>query len=124
VSNGSSTFLGGDAIGISKNSKHAAEAWNFLSWLMTEKAQKTVFADNNDTASNFKVLENDYTGADPRTLIGNATVKTGKTPIAQNFNTAFNAAGSPWQILIQDAIWGDASKIKADNDAITAALGG
>ena len=124
VSSGSSTFLGGDAIGISKNSKHAAEAWNFLSWLMTEKAQKTVFADNNDTASNFKVLENDYTGADPRTLIGNATVKTGKTPIAENFNTAFNAAGSPWQILIQDAIWGDASKIKADNDAITAALGG
>ena len=29
-----STFLGGDAMGISKDSKHVAQAWNFLYWLM------------------------------------------------------------------------------------------
>ena len=28
-----STFLGGDAMGISKDSKHVAQAWNFLYWL-------------------------------------------------------------------------------------------
>ena len=122
VSSGSSTFLGGDAIGISKDSKHVAQAWNFLAWLMTDQAQQAVFADNNDTASNLSVLENGYKNADPRTLVGNGTIKNGQTPIATNFNEAFNAAGSPWQILIQDAIWGDASKTAADNNAITAAL--
>ncbi|GAA5200567.1 sugar ABC transporter substrate-binding protein [Rugosimonospora acidiphila] len=123
VDSGSSTFLGGDAIGITKDSKHVAQAWNFLAWLMSEQAQQTVFADNNDTASNFKTLESGYKDADPRTLIGNGTIKTGQTPIATNFNDAFNAAGSPFQILFQDAVWGDASKIDADNQAITTALG-
>lgn len=124
VSGGSSTFLGGDAIGISKDCKKPAQAWNFLAWLMTQKAQQSVFADNNDTASNLKVLESGYTKADPRTQIANKTVRTGQTPIATNFNEAFNASGSPWQLLIQDAVWGDASKVAKDNTAITTALAG
>lgn len=124
VSGGSSTFLGGDAIGISKDCKKPAQAWNFLAWLMTQKAQQSVFADNNDTASNLKVLESGYTMADPRTQIANKTVRTGQTPIATNFNEAFNASGSPWQLLIQDAVWGDASKVAKDNTAITTALAG
>lgn len=124
VSGGSSTFLGGDAIGISKDCKKTAQAWSFLSWLMTEKAQQTVFADNNDTASNLRVLEDGYSKADARTRIANGTIKNGQTPIATNFNEAFNASGSPWQLLIQDAVWGDASKIAKDNAAITTALAG
>jgi len=123
VDGGSSTFLGGDAIGVSKDSKHAAQAWNFLSWLMTEDAQQKVFADNNDTASNLEVLANGYQDADPRTIVANSTIKDGQTPIAVNFNEAFNAAGSPWQILVQDGVWGDASKVDTDNDAITSTLG-
>ncbi len=123
VDGGSSTFLGGDAIGISRSSKNAAQAWNFMAWLMTEDAQQTVFADNNDTASNLTVLENGYADADPRTLVANATIKDGRTPVSVNFNEAFNAAGSPWQLLIQHAIWGDGSSVDADNDAITAILG-
>ena len=39
-----STFLGGDAMGISKDSKHVAQAWNFLYWLMSDDAQKKVFS--------------------------------------------------------------------------------
>ncbi|MER8252609.1 extracellular solute-binding protein, partial [Acinetobacter baumannii] len=39
-----STFLGGDAMGISKDCKHVAQAWNFLAWLMSDDAQKEVFA--------------------------------------------------------------------------------
>lgn len=116
-----STYLGGDAMGISKNSKHVDQAWNFVSWLMSEKAQKEVFADNNDTASNIKVLENDYKDADERIQIVNSTIglENSRTPISKKFNEAFNAAGSPWQILIQDQVWGDSSKLEADNKAIT-----
>ena len=105
VDGGSSTFLGGDAIGISQSSENVAQAWNFLAWLMTDEAQQQVFADNNDTASNLTVLAESYADADPRTQIGNDTVKDGQTPIAVNFNEAFNAAGSPWQLLVQDQIW-------------------
>lgn len=118
------TYLGGDAMGISKNSKHVDQAWNFLSWLMTEDAQKAVFADNNDTASNLKTLENDYADADERIQIINKTLglENSQTPIAKKFNEAFNAAGSPWQILIQNQVWGDSSKLETDNKAINEVL--
>lgn len=120
---GQSTFLGGDAIGVSKSSENVDQAWNFLAWLMTDDAQQKVFADNNDTASNISVLENGYTNADPRTLVANATIKDGRTPAAINYNEAFNASGSPWQTLFQNAVFGDGSSLSADNDAITAILG-
>lgn len=119
-----STFLGGDALGISKSSKNVAQSWNFMHWLMSDEAQQEVFADNNDTASNLSVLENGYADADPRTLIANATIKDGRAPVAVNFNEAFNAAGSNWQLLVQDAVWADGSQIDSLNEQITATLGG
>lgn len=119
-----STFLGGDAMGISKDCKNVDQAWNFLAWLMSADAQKQVFADNGDTASNLKVLKEDYADADERVQTFNGTVAAGHTPVSANFNEAFNAAGSPWQILVQDAVWGDESKIDDDNDAITDILAG
>ncbi|QOR71275.1 sugar ABC transporter substrate-binding protein [Ruania alkalisoli] len=122
VDGGESTFLGGDAIGISSDSENAPQAWNFMQWLMSEDAQQEVFADNNDTAANLAVLESGYEGADPRTAIANATVEHGRTPVAVHFNEAFNAAGSPWQLLIQDAVWGDASTISSHNEAINTIL--
>jgi multiple sugar transport system substrate-binding protein len=107
----------------SKDSKHDAEAWNFLAWLMKDKTQQKVFADNNDTASNLNVLKDGYPKADARTKAANAVIEKGQTPIATNFNEAFNASGSPWQTLFQDVVWGKASKLKADNAAITSTLG-
>ena len=118
----SATYNGGDAMGISKNCQHVEQAWNFIAWLMTEEAQQEVFAANNDTASNLKVLANGYEDADERVKTSNATIETGHTPKSVNFNEAVNAAGSPWQILIQDAVWGDESKIDEDNQAITDVL--
>ena len=118
-----STFLGGDAIGISQSSKNVDQAWDFISWLMTDEAQQEVFADNNDTASNLSVLENGYADADPRTQAANATIKDGRTPAAINYNEAFNASGSPWQMLFQNAVFGDGTSLQTDNDAITSILG-
>lgn len=123
VGGNQSTFLGGDAIGISKSSKNVDQAWDFISWLMTDVAQQEVFADNNDTASNLSVLANGYADADPRTLVANATIQDGRTPAAVNYNEAFNASGSPWQVLFQNAVFGDGTTLQADNDAITAILG-
>lgn len=120
-----STFLGGDAMGISKDCEHVAQAWNFLAWLMGEDAQKEVFADNGDTASNIATLQNAYDDADERVKIINSVIidGNGQTPKSVNFNEAFNAAGSPWQLLIQNAVWGDSNSLKADNHAVTDVLG-
>ena len=118
------TFLGGDAMGISKDCKHVAQAWNFLAWLMSDDAQKEVFAANGDTASNIQTLKTAYDDADPRVQTINSVIidGNGQTPKSAAFNEAFNAAGSPWQLLIQNAVWGDGD-LKADNQAITDVLG-
>lgn len=101
-----STFLGGDAMGISKDSKHVAQAWNFLYWLMQSDAQKEVFADQGDTASNIQTLKTAYKDADPRIQTINSVIidGNGQTPKSPAFNEAFNAAGSPWQLLVQNAV--------------------
>lgn len=118
-----STFLGGDAMGISKDSKHVAQAWNFLYWLMQSDAQKEVFADQGDTASNIRTLKTAYKDADPRIQTINSVIidGNGQTPKSPAFNEAFNAAGSPWQLLVQNAVWGSGD-LKADNKAVTDVL--
>lgn len=118
-----STFLGGDAMGISKDSKHVAQAWNFLYWLMQSDAQKEVFADQGDTASNIQTLKTAYKDADPRIQTINSVIidGNGQTPESPAFNEAFNAAGSPWQLLVQNAVWGSGD-LKADNKAVTDVL--
>lgn len=118
-----STFLGGDAMGISKDSKHVAQAWNFLYWLMQSDAQKEVFADQGDTASNIQTLKTAYNDADPRIQTINSVIidGNGQTPKSPAFNEAFNAAGSPWQLLVQNAVWGSGG-LKADNKAVTDVL--
>lgn len=118
-----STFLGGDAMGISKDSKHVAQAWNFLYWLMQSDTQKEVFADQGDTASNIQTLKTAYKDADPRIQTINSVIidGNGQTPKSPAFNEAFNAAGSPWQLLVQNAVWGSGD-LKADNKAVTDVL--
>lgn len=118
-----STFLGGDAMGISKDSKHVAQAWNFLYWLMQSDAQKEVFADQGNTASNIQTLKTAYKDADPRIQTINSVIidGNGQTPKSPAFNEAFNAAGSPWQLLVQNAVWGSGD-LKADNKAVTDVL--
>lgn len=118
-----STFLGGDAMGVSKDSKHVAQAWNFLYWLMQSDAQKEVFADQGDTASNIQTLKTAYKDADPRIQTINSVIidGNGQTPKSPAFNEAFNAAGSPWQLLVQNAVWGSGD-LKADNKAVTDVL--
>ena len=118
-----STFLGFDAMGISKDSKHVAQAWNFLYWLMQSDAQKEVFADQGDTASNIQTLKTAYKDADPRIQTINSVIidGNGQTPKSPAFNEAFNAAGSPWQLLVQNAVWGSGD-LKADNKAVTDVL--
>ncbi|GAA2078122.1 ABC transporter substrate-binding protein [Microbacterium hatanonis] len=122
VDDGVSTFVGGDGIGLSKDSKQAAQAWNFLSWLMSEDAQVEVLAKDGNAVSRSDLADNEYSAADPRLVTINEVASQGDTPVSANFQQAFNAPGSPWLTLVRNAVMGDGSSIEADNDEITAIL--
>ena len=119
---GGSTFVGGDGIGVSKDSKKAAQAWNFLNWLMSEEAQVQVLAKNNDVVSRADLANNEYSEKDPRLVTINEVAGNGDTPVAINFQQAFNAPSSPWLTLVRNAVLGDGDSVDADNDEITAVL--
>jgi multiple sugar transport system substrate-binding protein len=119
---GASTFVGGDAIGVSKDSTKAAQAWNFLNWLMTEDAQVEVLAKNNDVVSRSDLAANEYASADPRLVTINEVAAEGVTPIARNFQQAFNAPTGPWLILVREAVLGPNTAVQQNNEEITAVL--
>ncbi|TQJ30840.1 sugar ABC transporter substrate-binding protein [Microbacterium sp. SLBN-146] len=122
VDGGVSTFVGGDGIGISKDSDLSAQAWNFLAWMMSDEAQVQVLAKDGNAVSRSDLANNEYAAEDPRLVTINEVASEGDTPVALQFQQAFNAPGSPWLTLIRDAVMGDAENIDADNDAITDVL--
>ena len=119
---GASTFVGGDGIGISKDSDKAAQAWNFLNWMMSEEAQVGVLAQNKDVVSRSDLSNNEFSDQDPRLVTINEVAAAGDTPVALNFQQAFNAPNSPWLTLVRNAVLGDGASVDADNDEITAVL--
>jgi multiple sugar transport system substrate-binding protein len=121
---GESTFVGGDSIGISANSKVSNQAWHFLAWTLSEQAQVEVVAKNKDVIARTDLATNKYSSQDPRLVTINQVAAKGVTPYALKFGQTFNDPQGPWLPLVRDAVFGDASKIDARNDAVTASLGG
>jgi multiple sugar transport system substrate-binding protein len=122
VKGGQSTFVGGDSIGLSKDAKNIEQAWNFLAWLESEDAQINVVAKGGNVVSRTDLASNQYTKADPRVLTMNQIGAKGQTPFALRFGQTFNDSQGPWLILMRDAVFGDPSKIDADNDAVNTSL--
>ncbi|MFC7533845.1 ABC transporter substrate-binding protein [Actinoplanes sp. GCM10030250] len=120
-----STFIGGDGVGISKDSKKSDQAWNFMAWLTSEAAQVDVLAAGNSTVARTDLADNKYSAKDPRVVTVNkvAASPQSKTPFAVNFQQAFNAPGSPWVTLFRNQVYGDPGTLANDNAAITGVLG-
>ncbi|MDR0283590.1 MAG: sugar ABC transporter substrate-binding protein [Propionibacteriaceae bacterium] len=122
VDGGVSTFVGGDGIGISKDSTKAGQAWNFLAWMMSDAAQVEVLAKDNDVVSRSDLANNKYAAADPRLVTINEVAGKGDTPYSVNFQQAYNAVGSPWVTMIRNAVLNNTNTVDADNEEITAIL--
>lgn len=124
VDGGVATFIGGDGIGISKDSDVSDQAWNFLAWMLSEDAQVEVLAKNGDVIARSDLVDNQYSSADPRVVTVNevAADPNSRTPFSVNFQQAFNASGSPWVTLFRNAVFEGTDTVEQDNDAITAAL--
>jgi multiple sugar transport system substrate-binding protein len=120
---GRSTFVGGDAIGISATSDKTDQAWNFLAWSLGDEAQVDVVAAHKDVVARTDLASNKYSDADPRLVTINQLVADGRTPYALKFGQTFNDPNGPWLTLMRDAVFGDAAKVDKDNEAVTASLG-
>src|ERR1035437_4072861 len=122
-----STFIGGDAIGITSNSKHVDQAWNFLSWMRGDYAQTEIVAKNLGIPVRSDLANNKYSAADPRVVTVNQVAAKGQTPLAKNFGAAFNDTAGPWGVLTREVLYGggaSSSKLDAMNAAITKVLAG
>ncbi|MCC6496211.1 MAG: sugar ABC transporter substrate-binding protein [Propionibacteriaceae bacterium] len=122
ITGGASTFVGGDGIGVSKDSKQSPQAWNFLNWMMSEDAQVGVLAKNNDAVSRSDLANNEYSAKDPRVVTINEVAGKGGTPVALNFQQAYNAVGSPWVTMVRNQVLNKANTVDKDNEQITAIL--
>ncbi|MEV2217625.1 sugar ABC transporter substrate-binding protein [Streptomyces sp. NPDC050997] len=119
---GRSTFVGGDAIGISATSKSTDQAWNFLAWTLGDEAQVDVVAAHKDVVARTDLASNKYSKADPRLVTINELVADGRTPYAMKFGQTFNDPNGPWLTLMRDAVFGDGSSVDKDNEAVSASL--
>jgi multiple sugar transport system substrate-binding protein len=126
VDGGESTFVGGDSIGLSKDSKHPDQAWNFITWMLGDHNQVEVVAKAGNVVARTDLADNKYSSADPRLVLFNEIAGKGKTPFALHFNSAYNDPQSPWIQLFRAAVFDDADDAKIDqlNSGITSVLAG
>src|SRR5205807_6954652 len=65
--NGStSSFAGGDVFGIPRGSKHPTEAWDFISWCLSDHVQLDILAKHNEIPVRTDLTNNQYSQQDPR----------------------------------------------------------
>ncbi len=125
LTGGSSSFVGGDVLGIGANSKHAAQAWDFIAWTLSEAAQVDVVAKNKNITVRSDLADNTYAKADPRLGVFNKLAGEGQTPISVNFGKTYNDPNGPWTAMVTDAVFGSsdpATALKQHNQAVTDSL--
>ena len=125
LTGGTSSFVGGDVLGISSNSKHAAQAWDFISWTLSDKAQVDVVAKNRNITVRSDLANNTYATADPRLATFNKLAGEGQTPISVNFGKTYNDPNGPWTATVTDAVFGSADVttiLQQHNSAISTSL--
>jgi len=125
LTGGSNSFVGGDVLGISANSKHAAAAWDFISWTLSDQAQVEVVAKNKNITVRSDLAQNTYATKDPRLATFNKLAAEGQTPISVNFGKTYNDPNGPWTATVNEAVFGTgdpAAILQKHNDAITSSL--
>lgn len=122
---GESTFVGGDSIGISANSEHPNQAWDFLRWTLEADTQIDLLAANGDVMARTDLADNEHYADNPNAVVMNDLVAIGRTPYSLHFGQTFNDPQGPWLPLVREAVYGDAdADLSTLNDAITASLSG
>ncbi len=124
LTTGESTFVGGDSIGVSKDSQKVDQAFNFLAWMLDEEAQVEVVAKGGNVVARTDLASNEYSSSDPRLVIFNEIAGQGETPFALKFGQTYNDPQGPWIPLFRAAVFEDAddARIEQLNAAINDSL--
>ena len=123
LTGGASTFVGGDSIGISANSEHPNQAWDFLRWSLEEQQQVDLLAANGDVMARTDLADNEHYADNPNAAVINDLVAVGRTPYSLNFGQTFNDPQGPWLPLVREAVYGDPdADLAALNEDVTASL--
>jgi len=117
------TFVGGDVIGITHSTKHSAQAWNFLQWLLDKKAQVDVIAKSGNLPVRVDLADNEYSAKDPRIVQAIKGLATGYTPSSVQYGALVNDASGPWLKAIRDYVFnGDSASLGEAQKSIQSAL--
>ncbi|WP_433434940.1 ABC transporter substrate-binding protein [Nonomuraea sp. CA-141351] len=100
------TFVGGDVVGVSRDSKHLAQAVDFLKWTLTDEPQLEVWAKNGFLTSRFDLADNKYTSKDPARVAAIKGREHGYTPATLPYGEIFNNANGPWLSGLRGYIFG------------------
>ena len=99
-----STFVGGDVLGITAGSEYPEQAWDFINWSLQEEAQVEVLAKSGYLPSRTDLADNEYSAQDPRVVSIIDNLANGYTPSAVNYGEVFNEATGPWLTGLRDAV--------------------
>lgn len=103
---GSSSFAGGDVIGIPTGSRNVKDAQDFITWALSPEVQVQQFAKNGSIPVRTDLASNQYSKLDPRYVTVATLMAKGRTPYTLRYNELINDANGPWLGMIQDAVFG------------------
>lgn len=92
----SSTFVGGDVVGVTSTSKNPTQAENFLAWSLTDKPQLEVWAKGGFLTPRFDLANNEYSSKSPVIVQAIRGLKNGYTPSTLPYGEIFNNANGAW----------------------------
>jgi len=102
---GTSSFAGGDIIGIPKGSKNVKAAFDFIAYTLSRKVQEDFYLPHGSLPVRNDIAKSVYDQVDSRYNIGAKAMAEGKTPYSVDYNALFNDLNGPWIQMIQDAVF-------------------
>ena len=102
---GYSSYAGGDEIAIPKGTKNLAAAEEVLKWATSTAAQEDI-ARLGVVPTRVSIAENYYPKLDPRYRVLATAMAQGTAPYTTHFEQLMNTVSSPWESLIENAIFG------------------
>ena len=122
---GTSSFAGGDSIGIPKGSKNVEAAWKFITWCLGEDVQIEQFAKHGSLPVRTDIGSAELGKVDPRYLICAKMMAEGKTPYTIKYNELLNDQNGPWLAMFQEAVFGQGveNAVKDGQKSFAAVLG-
>jgi len=102
---GTSSFAGGDTIGIPRGSQHPTEAFDFISWCMSSQVQVDLLAKNSEVPVRTDLGVNKYSQLDKRYVTVSSAFAQGRTPYTTHYNQLFNDTNGPWITAVEKAVF-------------------